>query len=57
MRGMELTFRVAMSRIERYAVLTYDGWVEGGLHVVDGLRYELEIEDFVAVQIVEKALE
>ncbi len=57
MKGTELTFRVVVSRIEWYAVLACDGGVEGRLHVIDCLRHEFEIQNFVAVQIVEKALE
>jgi hypothetical protein len=56
MKGTELTFRVVMSRIEWDAVLACDGGVEGRLHVIDCLRHEFEVQNLVAVQIVEKAL-
>jgi hypothetical protein len=56
MKGTELTFRVVMSRIEWDAVLACDGGVEGRLRVIDCLRHEFEVQNLVAVQIVEKAL-
>ena len=37
-RESELTFCVVVSCIQSYAILFFNGGVEGALHVVDGLR-------------------
>ncbi len=44
-----------MARVERDAVLVADGGVKGRLHVVDGLRDEVEAELAVRVQVVQEA--
>jgi len=43
-----------VSCVERHAVGLGYRWVEGGLHVVDGLRDEVEPELGVRVEIVEE---
>lgn len=44
-----------MSRVKRHAVLFFYGGVEGALHVVDGLRDEIQTELPVAEEVVEQA--
>ena len=44
-----------MSRVERHAVLFFYGGVKGALHVVNGLRDEVETELPVAEEVVEQA--
>ena len=45
-----------MSRVQRYTVLFFDGRVEGALHIVDGLRDEIETELPVAEEVVQQSL-
>ena len=53
---LPVVFGVVVARVERDAVLVADGWVEGALHVVDGLRHEVERELAVGVEVVEQAV-
>ncbi len=48
-------FGVDVAGVERDAVGVGDGGVEGGLHVVDGLRDEVETEESVGVEVVEES--
>lgn len=50
----EPTFGEHISGIKWYAVGLRDGRVEIALHIIDGLRDEVETEKFVSVEVVEK---
>ena len=55
-KHLPVVFGVVVARVEWDAVLVADGRVEGALHVVDGLRYEVERELAVGVEVVEQAV-